>query len=171
MTGIEVTEAAKLLWQVVARIPWLRLLLRRFGFPLQKCRTKFRVSVSGAQAGFELKQVRPAPALRGVTIEIYNPLPFAVSFTAYQAIVSIDSAIITEPVLNSPFKVPAAGFATLSLPELSLAERVVDRIPDSYCRIKIELRWHCSSVIHEWHGSGAYELVVSVQKDSKPAIN
>lgn len=161
-------------WQLLAKAPWLtRWLLRRF-FPIGECRTRFLVDMPGNHTRFELLSVRPSPALTGLEVRVYNPLPFVVGFSAFRLTTSIDSVGLLDAVLNSKYRIPASGHARIPLPEIGLSDQQVNWIRGlqrECARIQLNLHWRCTSSVHDWEAQGTYECLVYVNKDvADPAV-
>lgn len=160
-----IISAARLGWQLLAKLPWLtRWLLRRV-FPVSECRTRFLVDIPSNHARFELMAVRPSLALVGLKVRVYNPLPFAVEFSALRLTASIDSAGLLDVVLNSKHLIPAAGFARIPLHEISLSDQQanwVRGLQRECTRVQLNLHWRCTSAIHDWEGQGSYECIAYV---------
>lgn len=84
MVDVTILSAARLVWQVLAKAPWLTRWLLRRAFLVSECRTRFMVDMPGNNARFELLSIRPSPALVGLEVRIYNSLPFAVDFSMFR---------------------------------------------------------------------------------------
>lgn len=166
---VTVISAARLIWQMLAKIPWLaRCLLRRV-FSVSECRDKFLVDMPGSHARFELLMIRPSLALTGLELLVYNPLPFAVEFSPFRLVANINSTGLLDVVLNSKKIIPAAGFARIPMHEISLTEQQanwVQRLHRECTRVQLNLQWRCTSDIHHWEGQGTYECVVYINRDT-----
>lgn len=99
-------SAARLGWQLLAKVPWLARWLLHHVFPVNKCKDRFLVDVPGTHARFELLSIRPSPVLTGLEVRVYNPLPFAVEFSTFNLKCSIDSIVLLDAVLNSKDRSP-----------------------------------------------------------------
>ena len=164
-----IISSARLGWQLLAKVPLLAGWLLRRVFPANKCNDRFLVDVPGTHARFELLSTRPSPALTGLEMRVYNPLPFAVEFNAVRLTSTIDSVNLLDAVLNSKHRIPAAGYARISLPEISLTDQQakwVGRLQRECTRIQINLHWRCTSTIHDWEAQGSYECLAYINKDT-----
>jgi hypothetical protein len=163
-----ILASARLGWQLLAKIPWLtRWVLRHF-FPISKCKALFQVDVPGNHARFELLSIRPSPALVGLEVRVYNPLPFAVEFETFRLTANIDGTGVLNAVLNTKHCIPATGSAHVALPEIGLSDSEANwvRERESECvRLGLELHWRCKSTIHDWQDQGTYTSLVYVNRD------
>lgn len=169
---IEIVSAASLGWKILAKTPRLAGWVLRCVFPIAKCRDQLRVSVPGNQARFELLKMRPTPALIGLVVEIYNPLPFAVSVEFHSAQASLNSAGFLGAVLNSRCTISASGFASICLPEFALMEQTANWIlgnANECARLSFHLHWRCTSSIQNWESEKAFDFIAYVNRDAKQA--
>lgn len=164
-----IISAARLGWQLLAKLPWLtRWLLRRV-FPVNKCKEQFLVEMPGSHARFELLSIRPSPALTGLEVRVYNPLPFPVEICAFRLTANIDSTNLLDAVLNSKHRIPAAGHGRITLPEVALSDQQVNwvrRLRRECTRIQLNLHWRCTSTIQDWEAQGDYECLAYINEDT-----
>lgn len=167
-----IISGARIGWQVLAKMPWLTCwLLRRF-FPVSKCKSRFLVDMPGNHARFELLSVRPSPALVGLEIHVFNPLPFAVEFETFRLTANVDSTRLVDAVLNTRHLVPATGSARIPLPEIGLTDQQANWVRDRQkkcTRVQVNLHWRCKSTIHSWESQDAYECLAYVNKNDSEA--
>ncbi|MEX0735156.1 MAG: hypothetical protein WD051_11075 [Steroidobacteraceae bacterium] len=166
-----VLYAARLVWQLLGKVPWLSRLLLRRAFPIAECQRRLAVDMPGNHARFELLSIRPSPALVGVQLRLHNVLPFPVTFEASRLISTIDSTGFLDIVLNERHCIPAAGFARIPLPEIGLTSSQagwVRALNRDCTRVQLKLHWRCASPVHDWEGQGTYEGLLYVNKDGSP---
>lgn len=164
-----ILSAARLSWQMLAKVPWFaRWLLRRV-FPVSKCQERLMVDIPGNHTHFELLSVRPSPALTGLEVRVYNALPFTVAFSTFRLTANIDSTGLLDAVLNSTYRIPAAGHARIPLSEIGLSVQQanwVRGLQRECARIQLNLHWCCTSSIHDWEAQGTYDCLAYVNKDT-----
>lgn len=160
-----VLSAARLGWQLLARIPWLSVWLLRRCFPVPRCKDMLTIELSGNHSSFELLPDRPSHTLTGLKLHVYNPLPFSFDLEGCRLQADIDSRKLLDEPLNIRQIVPASGFARIPLLEIGLTDRQVTWVKElsrEYTRVQFSLNWRCHSVIREWADSGIYEFPVFV---------
>ncbi|MDT8429192.1 MAG: hypothetical protein RQ757_10545 [Pseudomonadales bacterium] len=174
MNGVAtVLSAARLGWQLLARIPWLSGWLLGQVFPASKCKTLLQVDVSGNHSCFELLSTRPSHALVHLEVRVYNALPFTVELDVSRLQGGIDSSNLLDTALNTKLAVPAAGFGRIVLPEITLTNQQTNWICNlsrEYTRVQLTLHWRCKSTIHNWDDSGTYEFPVFIRADRTTEI-
>jgi hypothetical protein len=164
-----VLYAARLGWQLLAKVPWLSRLLLRRAFPIAECQTRLAVDMPGNHARFELLSIRPSRALVGVELRLHNVLPFPVTFEAFRLTSTIDSTGFLDTALNERHHIPAVGFARIPLPEIGLTDsqaKWVRALNRDCTRVQLTLHWRCASQVHDWEGQGTYEALLYINKDA-----
>lgn len=163
-----IISAARIGWQLLAKVPWLTGGILRRVFPVSACRDQLRVDLLGSHSAFELLEARPSHALANLELRVYNRLPFAVTTEATRLQARIDSSNVLDVLLKTTLIVPAAGTGHVGLPEISLTEQQVQWVRNlrrEYTRVNFTLHWYCNSRVHAWEASGESTFPVFIRTD------
>jgi hypothetical protein len=159
-------------WRVVARTPALGAWLLKRHFTRRVCQNGLLMQVR--QARFEIKNVRPMPALAAVELSFNNHLPFAIDIELNRITVMISSVQFMDFPLTRTFRVPSSGEYTLILSDIVLVERQVTWL-NQQRRSDISITMRISAInrplfrqVSEWDQDWSSDCIAIINGDVPP---